>query len=201
MTMKLYGTDTSPFVRKVRLVALEKGLACEYIIAAPGGAGSPVPALNPLGLIPVLVRDDGVALFDSPVIAEYLDSLKTPTLIPTAGEPRWQALRWSALADGMQDQAVARVYETRRPPAQQSSESIRGREEKIARAFEFAEAHAGTAEFLVDGRLTIADIAMVCALEYIDFRYPHGWRDRCPRLTAWYNRMRERATFAQTRPA
>ncbi len=84
--MKLYGSLTSPYVRKCRVLIREKALPCEFVVADAGSAGSPVPALNPLGKVPVLVRDDGSSLFDSPVILEYLDSLKPPALFGAGGE-------------------------------------------------------------------------------------------------------------------
>jgi glutathione S-transferase len=198
--MKLYGSETSPFVRKARIVLIEKQLACDFVIALPAAPDSPLPTLNPLGQIPVLERDDGSTLFDSPIIVDYLDSLKAPALIPPNGEARWQVLRWAALADGMMDQGVARVQEFRRPPAQQSPEAMRARELKIARALDFAERHVGAGPYLVEARLTLADLALACAIDYTDFRYPHDWRERCPRLTAWFSKIRERPSFAQTQP-
>src|SRR3990170_2078262 len=104
--MKLYGSLTSPYVRKARVLIREKNLACEFVVADAWAADSPIPALNPLGKVPVLVLDNGKTLFDSPVIVEYLDSLKTPPLLATSGETRWQMLCWTALADGMLDAVV-----------------------------------------------------------------------------------------------
>jgi glutathione S-transferase len=199
--MKLYGTLTSPFVRKARILVLEKQIKCEQVVAAPGGPDSPVSKLNPLGLIPVLERDDGSVLFDSPVIVEYLDSLKAPALIPPSGESRWSTLRWAALADGIMDQAVARLYETRRPMLQQSVESLRSRDEKIAHALDFAEQQLPRGAYLVEDRLTIADIGLATALEYIDFRHPHDWRGPRPRLAGWLAAIGTRPAIVQTRPS
>jgi glutathione S-transferase len=122
--MKLYGSLTSPYVRKCRVLIKEKALACEFVAGDVGAADSPVAALNPLGKVPVLERDDGSPLFDSPVVLEYLDSLKLPALLATSGEERWQMLRWQALADGIMDATVTRLLETRRPPEQQSARDI-----------------------------------------------------------------------------
>ena len=132
--MKLYGSLTSPYVRKARVLIREKNLPCEFVVADAWAADSPIPPLNPLGKVPVLVLDNGEVLFDSPVIVEYLDALIPPALLAAAGEARWQMLRWEALADGILDAVVARLLESRRPAAQQSAQNIQRQEEKIARA-------------------------------------------------------------------
>ncbi|OGI63308.1 MAG: hypothetical protein A2W18_05990 [Candidatus Muproteobacteria bacterium RBG_16_60_9] len=198
--MKLYGSLTSPYVRKVRILIAEKSVACDFVVADPTAADSPVPKHNPLGLVPVLVRDDGSALFDSPVVLEYLDSLQAPALIPASGEPRWQVLRLAALADGMLDQCVARTMELRRAAAQRSAEVNKRRELKIARAIEFAEEQVSGGAYLAGGRLTLADIALATALEYIDFRYPHDWRSPNPQLAAWHEGIGARPAFVATQP-
>jgi glutathione S-transferase len=198
--MKLYGSDTSPYVRKLRVMIKEKQLPVEYVLADPRAPDSPIPALNPLGLVPVLLRDDGSTLFDSPVVAEFLDSMKAPPLIPAAGESRWQVLRWAALGDGILDQAVARTMELRRPGPQQSAEANGKREEKIARAMDHADAQLGDGAWLIDNRYTLADIALAASLEYVDFRYPHEWRGARPRLARWLAAISARAAFVDTRP-
>ena len=106
--MKLLGSDTSPYTRKARLVLLEKGLPHAYVVAPPREPGSPVPQHNPLGRVPTLLLDDGTAVFDSPVICEYLDTLNDrPILIPRSDPlDRMRVRRWEALADGIMDSAV-----------------------------------------------------------------------------------------------
>ncbi len=197
--MKLYGSLTSPYVRKCRVLIKEKTLACEFVVADAGGAGSPVPALNPLGKVPVLERDDGSSLFDSPVIFEYLDSLKPPALLAASGEERWQMLRWQALADGILDATVMRLLETRRPPEQQSARDIQRQEEKVNRALAFAEPHAGGAH-LMQNKFTAADVCLGVALEYVDFRYAHDWRAQHPKLARWLAGISARASFTETVP-
>ncbi len=215
--MKLYGSLTSPYVRKCRVLIKEKALACEFVQADAGGPGSPVPALNPLGKVPVLERDDGSALFDSPVILEYLDSLKPPVLLAASGETagapslargprldpigeeRWQMLRWQALADGILDATVTRLLEKRRPAEQQATEGIRRQEEKVARALTFAEQHAGGA-YLMQDKFTAADLCLGVALEYVDFRYAHDWRAQHPKLARWLAGISVRASFTETVP-
>ncbi len=198
--MKLYGSLTSPYVRKARILIREKNLACEFVVADAWAADSPIPALNPLGKVPVLALDNGELLFDSPVIVEYLDSLKAPALLPAPGEARWVMLRWEALGDGMLDAAVIRLLESRRPAAQQSAETIKRQEEKIARSLDYTERHLGNGPWLMSDRFTIADLAMAVALEYIDFRYPHDWRSRHRRLASWLAGVGTRPSFIETLP-
>jgi glutathione S-transferase len=198
--MKLYGSLTSPYVRKVRIMIREKNLPGEFIVADAWAADSPVPALNPLGKVPVLALDNGELLFDSPVIVEYLDSMKAPALLPASGEAHWQTLRWAALADGILDAVVTRLLESRRPAAQQSAENIRRQEEKIARSLDYTERHLGNGPWLMSDHFTIADLTMGVALEYIDFRYPHDWRRPHRRVGSWLAGVSARPSFIDTLP-
>ena len=198
--MKLYGSLTSPYVRKLRVLLREKGVPCEFVQADAWAADSPVPRLNPLGKVPVLERNDGSALYDSPVIIEYLDSLKAPALLASAGEERWAMLRLQALADGILDATVTRLLESRRPSAQQSPENIKRQEEKIARALAFADSLPKGEAYLMQNRFTVADLCLGVALEYIDFRYPHDWRGKHPRLALWLAGISTRPAFAETIP-
>ncbi|MBI3778213.1 MAG: glutathione S-transferase N-terminal domain-containing protein [Gammaproteobacteria bacterium] len=198
--MKLYGSLTSPYVRKARALIREKNLACEFVVADAWAADSPIPALNPLGKVPVLALDNGEVLFDSPVIVEYLDTLKAPALLPASGAARWETLRWQALADGMLDAAVSRLLESRRPAEQQSAENIRRQEEKIARSIEYTERCLGQGPWLMENRFSLADLVMAVALEYIDFRYPHDWRGRHARLAPWLAGVSARPSLIGTRP-
>jgi glutathione S-transferase len=198
--MKLYGSLTSPYVRKVRILIREKNLACEFVVADAWAADSPIPTLNPLGKVPALALDNGDVLFDSPVIVEYLDSLKAPALLAVSGAARWEMLRWQALADGMLDATVSRLLESRRPAEQQSAESIRRQEEKIARSLKYIEDHLRSGPWLVSDRFSLADLVMAVALEYIDFRYPHDWRSRYPRLAPWLAAISARPSLIETRP-
>jgi glutathione S-transferase len=198
--MKLYGSLTSPFVRKLRVLIKEKGLPCEFTVADPAAADGPVRRLNPLWQVPVLERDGAEPLYDSPVILEYLDGLAAPALIPAGGEARWQALRAQALADGIMEAVIARLLELRRPPAQRSAEAIAFQEARVAAAL----AHAATlprGEAYFGGeRFGLADLALGVALEYADFRYPHDWRARHPRLALWLAGIGTRPAFAETCP-
>lgn len=198
--MKIYGSLTSPYVRKVRVLVLEKGIACDFVVADAWAADSPIPRLNPLGKVPAFERDDGTVLFDSPLICEYLDSLKAPALIPLSGEPRWQVLTVHALAQGMLDATVTRLLETRRPPAQQSADVIARQEQKIARALEHAARLVEGRTYLCGDRLGFADLSLAVALDYIDFRYAHPWRERWPALGRWLGTINQRPSFRETVP-
>ena len=197
--MKLYGSLTSPYVRKARVLLKEKNIPCEFVIAAANDPGSPVPALNPLGKVPVLVLDNGEALFDSPVIVEYLDALTAPAWLPASGEARWAVLRLEALADGMMDAVVARLLEVRKSPALQTADFIRNQEAKVARALDYAERQLESRSWFVADRFGLADLAVGVALEYIDFRYARDWRSNHPRLAQWLAGVGARPSFLETR--
>lgn len=198
--MKLYGSLTSPYVRKVRICLKEKGMPCEFIVEDPWSEKTITPSMNPLGKVPVLVLDNQKSLFDSGLIVEYLDSLPGDKLVPTSGDARWEVLRWHALGHGIIDAGVTRLMETRRPAEQQSSKLIGRQEGKVAKALEAADSADKGRAYLVGDRFTLADLTLGLALEYIDFRYPHDWRTRHPRLAQWLAGMSRRASFAETVP-
>lgn len=198
--MELYGSITSPYVRKVRILLLEKNIPCQFIIEGPGAGEGNVAKHNPLDKVPVLVRDGGDSLFDSPVILEYLDSLSSPAMIPPISEERWQVQRWHALAQGLMDATVARMLESRRPVESRSNEVIAKQENKVMAALRFATEHLGTDDFLVSDRYTVADIAMGAALEYVDFRFTTQWRDEFPMLSRWAGKIAKREAFLVTAP-
>ncbi len=198
--MKLYGSLTSPYVRKVRACAIEQGIALEFIAEGANDPAGNVARLNPLGKIPVLERDDGEALFDSPLIVEYLDSIGKMQLIPPSGELRWQAQRWHALSQGVLDAVVTRLMETRRAPEKVDSGGVAKQEGKVAAALKYADQHYQGGAYLLDQGLTIADLAWAVALEYIDLRYAHDWRATHPRLAAWHGTIKDSASLRETRP-
>jgi glutathione S-transferase len=198
--MRLYGTPTSPYVRKIRVLLAEKSIAYDFLPIDLAAPDSPAKRLNPLAKVPVLERSDGEILFDSPVIAEYLDTLKPPALVPSAGEARWQVLRWHALAQGVLDATALQFLERRRPAAQQSTDWLARQESKIVAAIQYADAHAPREGFLVGASLSLADLAMAVALEYVDFRYRDAWRDDYPRLVQWLAPMSARPSMRQTQP-
>jgi glutathione S-transferase len=197
--MKLYGSLTSPFVRKVRIVLAEKKLPYEMRVEGPADAAGNVARLNPLRAIPVMERDDGEVYFDSIVLCEYLDSLNDrPRLYPASGEPRWQALRWHALGQGMMEATVARFVELRKPADKQDGATAAKHEARIAQALAFANERVPAAGFIQGATIGIADIALGAALGYIDLRYAHDWRGRYPKLAAWFAPISQRPSFTET---
>lgn len=202
--MRLHTNPASPFGRKVVVVAHEKGLLSAIEIATrqltPVTPNEAVVADNPIGKIPCLVTDEGVALFDSRVIAEYLDSIgHGPRLFPPAGQERFSTLRLQALADGILDAAVLTRYETFvRPEALRWADWVAGQKLKITRALDHLEAEPKSLE----GRLDIGTITVGCALGYLDFRMPdEPWRDSRPALAAWYEAFADRPSMRATVPA
>lgn len=197
--MKLYGSLTSPYVRKVRALVLEKGIRCDFVVEGPHDAAGNVARLNPLGKVPVLSRDNGEVLFDSPLIVEYLDGLQGEPMIPAAGEERWRVQRWHALAQGICDAAVARLMETRRPQGKQDPGVITRQEGKIAAAMQYAEDRLGDGTYVAGERFSLADIALAVAMEYVEFRYPHDWHRSYARLARWLTGIGTRACLKETR--
>ena len=199
--MNLYASLTSPYARKVRISLAELNIECEFIEDMPSDPHAQVARLNPLGKVPLLERDDGEVLFDSPMIVEYLDARAAEPLIPADPEARWQVQRWHALGDGIADAVVARYLEARRDEEKQDKAFIARQEGKVATALAFAGAHLSHSEFLREDRLTMADIAMAAGLDYTDLRYPHDWRSQHPDLARWLTAIDRRPSFAGTMPS
>jgi glutathione S-transferase len=199
--MKLLGTNTSPYVRKVRLVLLEKNIPHIYLVDPPREPGSQVARVNPLGRIPALILDDETCVFDSPVIAEYVDTLSdTPALIPrTNALARMRVKRWEALADGIMDSAVAVRTESIRPADKQEPNTISLHSNAITRALAFAADQLGQREWCEGAFITLADLALVSALIYLDLRQPErDWRGPHPNLAAWFALISERTSVRTT---
>jgi glutathione S-transferase len=197
--MKLYYNPASPYVRKVRVFAMETGLMDDIELAkvtiTPVGPDAELCADNPIGKIPTLVRDDGGALYDSRVICEYLDGLHGGVrMFPENEDQRWTALRRQALADGILDAAVNTRYETfLRPQEFRWPDWVDGQMTKIRRSLDEVEG-----ESLGDG-VDIGTISVACALGYLDFRYPdEGWRDTRPKLAAWFEEFAARPSMRET---
>ncbi len=198
--MKLYGSDTSPYVRKVRVVIAEKNIDCDWVLERPADSGGRFRELNPLGKIPVLETENGNVIYDSPVIAEYLDSLSTPRLIPESGDTRWQVQTLHALGDGMMDATVARMLEQRKPEDKQVAAVLKKQQGKVADALTSLDGAIANKAFLVGDSFSMADIAIVVALSYIDFRYAHDWRAQYPALAKWAEPIFDRGSFTSTLP-
>lgn len=195
--MRLLGTNTSPYARKVRLVLLEKNIPHDYIVDAPREPGSQVARVNPLGRIPALILDDGTCAFDSPVIAEYADTLNdAPILIPRDdAKARMRVKRWEALADGIVDSAVVVRTELLRPLEKQDADSLNRHNDAISRAVAYAAELLDTRKWCEGEGITLADLALVSALVYLDLRQPErDWRGTHSNLAIWFARMGERAS-------
>ena len=199
--MKLRYSPTSPYVRKLLVCAIERGLddRIERITTNPAEAGSELLSVNPLGKVPALVLDNGEALYDSPVICEYLDSLHDgEPLIPPAGPARWTTLRRQALADGVLDAAILRMFETvRRPKELCWAGYVELQAGKMRRAVDALEQEAAS----LDGALDLGTIAIGCMLGYLDFRFAaDDWRAGHPALAKWYEGFAQRPSMQATRP-
>ena len=200
--MKLIGTHTSPFVRKVRIVLAEKKIDYEFAIDSPWLGDSQVQNVNPLGKIPVLLLDDETPLFDSRVIVEHIDNV-TPNnkLFPAPNRERTDVKRWEALADGICDAAVSAFLEGKRPDSQQSFDWIARQHGKIARSLEFMAEELGEKAYCQGTHISLADLAVGTALGYLCFRFPHiGWQETHPNLAKLYAKLMLRPSFAETVP-
>ncbi len=198
--MKLYGAAASPYVRKARVLIHEKKLRCEWIPEDPWPADSPIPKRNPLGKVPALEIEPDNYLFESVLIVHYLDHVDGKSLTPKDTAGYWQTQWWQALAQGILDAAVARILETRRPLDKQMPEKIAREEARIHRAVAAAEERFRGGPFLVGKRLSLADLTMGVALQYVDFRYAHDWRSKAPKLAAWHAGIAARKSFQETLP-
>jgi len=200
--MKLIGTATSPYTRKVRVALAEKRMECEFIIDAPGAGNGTVVKYNPLGKIPVLVLDDEQTIFDSRVIIEYLDNASPGNrLIPDERRPRIQARCWEALADGCTDAAVAIVMEKRRPAVQQSPEWITRQQGKVDRALQAMADELAAKPWCAAEAFSVADIAVGCSLGFVELRLPDvPWRRMHPNLARLAEKLALRQSFRDTAP-
>ena len=195
--MKLFGTTTSPYVRKVRIALEEKAIPYELVPARASDPNAGVSELNPLGKVPVLVRDDGGTLYDSSVIIEYADGLTdTARLIPNDFAGRIEVKRWEALGDGVADATVAMTHIEGQKP-----EWYANQRKKIDRALQTMERDIGARQFCHGDAFSLADIAAGFAIGYLDYVLPVvDWRKSCPGLTALCERLASRNSFRTTAP-
>ncbi len=201
--MQLRYSPTSPFVRKVTITAIETGLddKIERVATDPWSAETDLRTSNPLSKIPCLVTDDGMVLYDSPVICEYLDSLNSgPKLIPESGKERFETLKLAANADGMIDAGVLLLVETmRRPEELRWDWWIERQSTTLLKAMDVLDAVAD--DMATDGPITIAEVATGAGLGWIDLRFPDlGWRTDRPALADWFEKISERPSFQATEP-
>ncbi|MDH2916224.1 MAG: glutathione S-transferase N-terminal domain-containing protein [Gallionella sp.] len=193
--MKLLGSNTSPYVRKVRLALLEKNIPHDFVVDPPTEPGSLVLRVNPLGRIPALILDDGFCIFDSPVIAEYVDTLNdAPILIPRDDPAaKLRVKRWEALADGIMDSAIVVRNEVLRSAEKQQASTIEMHNTAVSKALLYASELLGEKRWCEGDALTLADLALVSALLYLDLRFAErDWRSAHPNLKAFFERASSR---------
>ena len=197
--MKLFGVDASPYVRKVRIVLEEKRIPYEYVRARPSLPGSPVPEHNPLAKVPVLVTDGGKAVYDSPVIVDYLDALvPAPALIPAGLEQRTDVKRWEALGDGVTDAVVLVSHDRDKV---QTAEWHQRQRLKIERGLGAMAGELGERTFCYGDTFSLADIAVGYALGYMDLVLADiDWRAAHSNLARLAQRLAERDSFRKTVP-
>lgn len=200
-SMRLRFAPTSPFVRKVRVAALETGLDgdIERITVSALSREDRDASPNPLGKVPCLETGDGMVLYDSPVIIDYLDTLHAgPNLIPPEGRARWDALRRQALADGILENTVLVMIEGFKKPERRSEAYIAHNRHGIARAVDALEQEADALDDPA-GPVDIGMITVGIALDFIDMHFPDDdWRTDHPKLAAWFETFRQRPSMQQT---
>ncbi len=203
--MKLIGSTTSPYVRKVRIVMAEKKLDYQFVNEDVWSADTQIAASNPLGKVPCLVMEGGEALFDSRVIVEYVDTLSpVGKLIPDRGRERAEVKTWEALSDGLLDAAILARLEATWPGRKESERSqawIDRQLKKIDDSLAAMDRALAERSNCVGIQISLADIAVGVAVGYLDFRFANiDWRGRHPNLAALYERLSQRQSFKDTLP-
>lgn len=199
--MKLIGSYTSPFVRKISIILLEKGITFEFVNEQPYNTINNVMQYNPLGKVPALVTDEGDVWYDSPIIAEYIDLLDmAPAMLPKEPKAALKLRQIEALADGIMDAALVSVREIARPAAQQSETELLRQREKISKGLDALENYLSDGTLSVDA-LDLATISIACAIGYLNFRHVSpGWCVDRPQLVKLVENLFQRESFARTEP-
>jgi glutathione S-transferase len=201
--MKLIGSLTSPYVRKVRIVFSEKKIELPFALENVWSQDTQIMQINPLGKIPCLILDDGEPIFDSRVIVEYADTLNPVNrLIPDTGKDRAAVKTWEALADGILDAAIlARLEKTWRPEQEQSQAWYDRQIGKVNSALDAISHKLGDDAWCFSSKLSLADISVACALDYLVFRYPDlAWQQKYENLSRFHLKMMGRPAFVETAP-
>jgi glutathione S-transferase len=200
--MKLIGSYTSPFVRKISIIMLEKGIIFEFVNASPYSDESHVPQYNPLGKVPALVADDQQIWFDSSIIAEFLELRgDAPALLPDDPLAALHIRQLEKLADGVSDAALVIVREQLRPGNLQSEEVLLRNREKIQRGLDMLEKNAAEKKHLNSEQVNLADIAVGCMIGYLNFRrVVPNWCVNRPALVKLAETLFKRESFARTTP-
>lgn len=198
--MKLLFSPFSPYVRKCLVTAHELGLDGRINLLAsaanPVNRDQTIIPHNPLGKVPTFFTDDGESLYDSRVICEYLNDLGKGSIFPTAGMARWRALTLQSLGDGILDAAILARYEVfLRPEPFRWDDWSRGQRDKIRTSF----AHLNANPSMLSAEVTIGNIAVGCALWYLDLRFADfGWRETYPEVAKWYAAFSQRPSMKMT---
>jgi glutathione S-transferase len=204
--MKLIGSISSPYVRKVRVVMAEKKLDYEFITEDVWAANTTITQSNPLGKVPCLIMEAGEALFDSRVIVEYLDTLSpVGKLIPSTGRERAEVKTWEALADGVMDASILARLEAIWPGRSAEQRSKAWIDRQMGKVNDVLTAMAsalGEKAYCSGIHLSLSDISVGCALGYLDFRFPDvDWRSAHPGLAKLQEKLAQRQSFIDTFPA
>lgn len=201
--MKILGSAGSPFVRKVRVIAAEKGLPVEYVVQRANAPGSPVPQMNPLGKIPVLVLDNGDVVYDSVVIGEYLDGVKAePRLVPADFEERIAVKRYEALGDGLAEVIVYISHDLGPMKGAELQAEFTARQYgKLERSLATLEKAIAGRTWLHRNQFSLADVCAGYAILYMDLAMKsYDWRSKYPGLAPYGERLMARESFKSTVP-
>lgn len=198
--LTLIGSLTSPYVRKIRILLAEKQLAYDWVLDDVWGRNPLVTAHNPLGQVPCLLIDQTEAVVDSRVIAEYLELL-VPMHLPSDPLQRIQTLKWAALTDGLMDCAAKYRVEQLRPENLQWPIWFKRQRDKLHAGLSALEAQLSTHPWLANDTYSVADIGLMCVLNFLDFRQAdYAWRTHFPHMAQWAQALSSQAAFAQTVP-
>jgi glutathione S-transferase len=199
--MKLIGSKTSPYVRKIRVLLAEKQLAHEFLEESAWSADTQVPNYNPLNKVPALQLDDGESIYDSAVIAEYLDAISGGQYLPQSPVERARVKRDEALGDGIADAGITAFLERKRDAARQDAAWIARQMSKVNAGIGGLAKNLGSKPYLGGSQMNLGDIACACGLFWAEFRMPElCWREQYPSLKAWAERMESRPSFEATKP-
>ena len=201
--MQLLGSFTSPFSRKVRICLIEKGIPCTLVLEDGWDVNTKLHEINPLGKIPCLLPLNGHPIFDSSVIANYVDGMSSANpLLPQLSLDKARVRTFEALADGLLDAAIlARREKISRPSVEQSEKWIERQISKVQASLQFLSHSIGDSEYCHLNTFTIADIAVACALDWLEFRLPEiTWRTDYPNLDLYFSRLSLRPSFLSTDP-
>ena len=200
--MKLIGSTTSPYVRKVRIVLAEKKIECDFDVNNPWAADTRVPDYNPLGKVPALVLDDGRCLYDSRVIVEFLDNVSPVNkLIPASNRERSEVRRWEALADGVLDAGIAARLENARPEGEKSPSWVKRQMGKVAAGLAAMDRDLGDKPWCTGNDYTLADIAVASCLGWLEFRFGQmDLREEHSNLGRLLDKLSEMPSYVDTAP-